>query len=941
MPTPDEFDEYFSDEDVYKAPRDMVTAANHFTRLDLGGAETLDKYLSCPVCLSVMDQPTATECLHRFCSGCIETALRIGKKECPSCRFPIATRRALRRDRNFEALMRTLYPTGPPDSDEEIDLGAYTFVPLRAPNIPQRPYRIDEDVSREETSASLSNKERKESKARLPRLPPSNTGANELPVPSERRPRKGGKAQQPSPMPPHQQHRRYVLEPDHQADGVDVIAESEEKRARWSCMQCTLINSAAARKCKVCEAPNPSRAMARGRKDRTAPGTIVGSAVEQTLADGVQPTDGVAKYDKASRSGANSASAVSAMPSRSRASLTGDAVSVPIELDTMDNRKGKRNAPVASEHETTKAGKRAPRLLEDAESEKRQREERYTARKEPRAEESLRNAVQPEPELDLGAEAPSIEAQLLARHTFSLHIKTADETGVVVLWSFPTANPGDCSAWISLAPAALVTEASARSKFKLITKNKMFGECRFSWAEMMRLRDGRYAFGLLATIDGVQLVLAVSRAIRKESGQLLPGPDERELMRGTVCVRDDSVGSGIGIHDSSDEYGDTLETQQGAFVTGETEAEDAEEADEEEADEEEADEEEADEEEAGDGEAGEDEGETIAVHSDRESNSADAPNDLRVSGHLAFQVSRPPASAHAVAGPDLGLRAGTTGHEHGSSGHELSSHVPPKKLASRRAALSAKAMRSKARWSPRVDVGVFTMVALAILSVLQKCGPRGSHALLTPTMNALMRLPQRPATLTPREILLDTLRILVRSQIVSRQRERSVRTLPTYAVAPHGLAQLHIAAPRQSASRSQPLASESTAQREQRNAAQPACASLQADTSSQISQSLPSCLLRGTTEPCTPPADVRSAVALAPEAAIAPPHPAPHSKTFSCALSFVEADGQGYSQGHAEQSEEPTLMHKSGAAEEPALKRKASDASSGKARYRISRKRTA
>jgi len=481
---PDDFDDYFSDEDVYKAPRDMVTAANHFTRLDLGGAETLDKYLSCPVCLSVMDQPTATECLHRFCSGCIETALRIGKKECPSCRFPIATRRALRRDRNFEALMRTLYPTGPPESDEEIDLGAYSFVPLRAPSIPHRACRRDEEVSREDASVPLSNKERKESKTRSPRLPPSGTGVGELSQPPERRSRKPGKAQQPSPLAPpqqqQQQQRRYGLLPEHQADGTDVVMETEEKRARWSCMQCTLINSAAARKCKVCEAPNPSRAFSRGRKDRATPGTCVSSSIDQMSADEVLPTSGFATYDKTSRSGPTPASAMAGISSsRGQASLITGAASVSIELDTMDIRKGKRNAPVDSERETTKAIKRIPRLLEDAESEKRQREERYTARKEPRAEESLRNAVQPEPELDLGEDAPSIEAQLLARHTFSLHIKTADETGVVVLWSFPTANPGDCSAWISLAPAALVTEASARSKFKLITKNKMFGECRW------------------------------------------------------------------------------------------------------------------------------------------------------------------------------------------------------------------------------------------------------------------------------------------------------------------------------------------------------------------------------------------------------------------------------------------------------------------------------
>ena len=106
----------YDDDPAPPPPRDMITDAKHFSRCELGGAETLDRYLSCPICLGIMSAPTATECLHRFCSECIETSLRIGKKECPSCRYPIATRRALRRDYNFEALMRTLYPEGDPAS---------------------------------------------------------------------------------------------------------------------------------------------------------------------------------------------------------------------------------------------------------------------------------------------------------------------------------------------------------------------------------------------------------------------------------------------------------------------------------------------------------------------------------------------------------------------------------------------------------------------------------------------------------------------------------------------------------------------------------------------------------------------------------------------------------------------------------------------------------
>ena len=125
--------------------REMITAASHFTECDLDGAETVDRYLSCPVCLGLLRQPTSTECLHRFCSECIETSLRVGKKECPSCRFPISTRRALRRDHNFEALMLTLFPNGLPEEEEvPVDLSEYQFKPLRPPSPSEAPLAMNE-----------------------------------------------------------------------------------------------------------------------------------------------------------------------------------------------------------------------------------------------------------------------------------------------------------------------------------------------------------------------------------------------------------------------------------------------------------------------------------------------------------------------------------------------------------------------------------------------------------------------------------------------------------------------------------------------------------------------------------------------------------------------------------------------------------------------------
>jgi len=445
----------------------------------------------------------------------------------------------------------------------------------------------------------------------------------------------------------------------------------------------------------------------------------------------------------------------------------------------------------------------------------------------------------------------------------------------------------------------------------------------------MKLRDGRYAFGLLATIDGVQLVLAVSRAIRKESGQLFSGPSEQEIMLATVCERgDDSVGGSIAIHESSDEDRYVLGAERGALVTGDTEAEEEDEGDED----------------AYDNDLVEDE--TVAVHREKESKSADAHGGLPASGQPTFRLSRPPASGRTIAGPHPIPHVGTMSREQELSGHEVSSHVrhevkshvPPKKLASRRAALTAKAVRSKARWSPRVGAELFGIAAITVLSVLQKCGPCGSNALIAPTVNVLKRLSLRPTTLTPREILLETLRILVRSQILSRQRERSVQAhLPTYAIAPHGLVQLHLAAPGQSAYRLQPLEVGLTAQREQRNAALPNLASLQTDTLSQISQPLCSSWQR-VTQPCTTPADVSSAVAFALDAASAPPYPPPYQKADAYALGYVEANVQ---EGVEAKRVELTSTQKSEEVEEAALKRKASDASNGKARYRISRKRAA
>uniref|UniRef100_A0A804PDC0 RING-type domain-containing protein n=1 Tax=Zea mays TaxID=4577 RepID=A0A804PDC0_MAIZE len=53
---------------------------------------------------------TVMECLHRFCRDCIDKSMRLGNNECPACRTHCASRRSLRDDPNYDALIAALYP---------------------------------------------------------------------------------------------------------------------------------------------------------------------------------------------------------------------------------------------------------------------------------------------------------------------------------------------------------------------------------------------------------------------------------------------------------------------------------------------------------------------------------------------------------------------------------------------------------------------------------------------------------------------------------------------------------------------------------------------------------------------------------------------------------------------------------------------------------------
>lgn len=101
---------------------------------------SLHRELMCPICLDILNQTMTTrECLHRFCSACINKALRSGNKECPTCRKKLTSRRCLRADPNFDQLIAKIYNgehERPQDSNRVI-IAPECEIILRALNCPR------------------------------------------------------------------------------------------------------------------------------------------------------------------------------------------------------------------------------------------------------------------------------------------------------------------------------------------------------------------------------------------------------------------------------------------------------------------------------------------------------------------------------------------------------------------------------------------------------------------------------------------------------------------------------------------------------------------------------------------------------------------------------------------------------------------------------------
>lgn len=94
--------------ELHRTPQEAITDNTEIAV----SPRSLHSELMCPICLDMLKKTMTTkECLHRFCSECIITALRSGNKECPTCRKKLVSKRSLRPDPNFDLLISKIYPS--------------------------------------------------------------------------------------------------------------------------------------------------------------------------------------------------------------------------------------------------------------------------------------------------------------------------------------------------------------------------------------------------------------------------------------------------------------------------------------------------------------------------------------------------------------------------------------------------------------------------------------------------------------------------------------------------------------------------------------------------------------------------------------------------------------------------------------------------------------
>ena len=260
----------------------------------------------------------------------------------------------------------------------------------------------------------------------------------------------------------------------------------------------------------------------------------------------------------------------------------------------------------------------------------------------------------------------------------------------------------------------------------------------------MKLRDGTYAFGLLATMNDVQQCTAVSVPLLKSSApipslSILPAPEIEQALPEAV-------------HEARPPATPEEESE----AIGESDEEDEGEEDEDDDDDEEDDEEEDDD------EAEEDAAVDVlpsrsAAASAAASSREAAPIQSGDSGRHSASMPLKKRNAAAAAAMEAALAI-----EHSD---EMSSG--PMRFRQHGGTL-------RRRWAPRIDDTALSWVAVYVLARLRRRNtPLSSEAMVPVAMAALKRLPNSPPHLTPRDAapaLVDTLRVLVRIGYVARRR---------------------------------------------------------------------------------------------------------------------------------------------------------------------------
>ena len=190
-----------------------------------------------------------------------------------------------------------------------------------------------------------------------------------------------------------------------------------EAGPRWTCDSCTLLNSASAKRCKACGAANPTLPAKPKRPKKEKPSKA--SVIMDDDDDG-DPED-VHEYRYAG----------GLVPAAERGAARAPRA---------------RGGAAQQDRDRENSAREEERRREQAERDlQRERAERHREREGAGASQvgavyqHRKSVPLPAPPLNMADDAPSIEAQIVGRGQFALHVREASEQGMVVVWCAPRA----------------------------------------------------------------------------------------------------------------------------------------------------------------------------------------------------------------------------------------------------------------------------------------------------------------------------------------------------------------------------------------------------------------------------------------------------------------------------------------------------------------------